>query len=144
MPMQPRPNSETVGPLRPSWIFCMVSSIMRGLVPRIPITLARSCPKNRDGRDIGERSDAVLRTTMPGHDDIENQSSLITSLRREANLGRGGAHFGVDGLFVFCEVLLEQADQLARGLVERGFILPGLHRIKDVRLDSRHRGRHGG
>jgi hypothetical protein len=22
-----------------------------------------------DGRDIGERSDAVLRTAMPGHDD---------------------------------------------------------------------------
>src|SRR5882762_5760179 len=24
---------------------------------------------DRDGRDIGERSDAVLRTAMPGHDD---------------------------------------------------------------------------
>jgi hypothetical protein len=23
-----------------------------------------------DGRDIGERSDAVLRTAMPGHDDL--------------------------------------------------------------------------
>jgi hypothetical protein len=26
------------------------------------------CYENRDGRDIGERSDAVLRTAMPGHD----------------------------------------------------------------------------
>jgi hypothetical protein len=26
--------------------------------------------QNLDGRDIGERSDAVLRTAMPGHDDV--------------------------------------------------------------------------
>jgi hypothetical protein len=26
--------------------------------------------KDVDGRDIGERSDAVLRTAMPGHDDV--------------------------------------------------------------------------
>src|SRR5580658_6435013 len=27
-----------------------------------------TCGKDVDGRDIGERSDAVLRTAMPGHD----------------------------------------------------------------------------
>jgi hypothetical protein len=27
--------------------------------------------KDVDGRDIGERSDAVLRTAMPGHDESE-------------------------------------------------------------------------
>jgi len=26
--------------------------------------------KDVDGRDIGERSDAVLRTAMPGHDGV--------------------------------------------------------------------------
>src|SRR5262249_6182751 len=32
--------------------------------------------------------------------------------------------------------------QLARGLVERGFVLPSLHWIEQVRLDAGHRGRH--
>jgi len=47
---------------------CVITfSVMRGLVPRIHVFLARG--KDVDGRDIGERSDAVLRTAMPGHDD---------------------------------------------------------------------------
>ena len=40
---------------------------MAGLVPAISIYEAR-CPDYLDHRDIGERSDAVLRTTMPGDD----------------------------------------------------------------------------
>jgi hypothetical protein len=40
---------------------------MAGLVPAISIRKARSF-RNRDARDIGERSDAVLRTATPGHD----------------------------------------------------------------------------
>src|SRR5712671_4279954 len=32
---------------------------------------AMSKIKDVDGRDIGERSDAVLRTAMPGHDDMD-------------------------------------------------------------------------
>ncbi len=36
---------------------------MRGLVPRIHVFLTEY--KGVDGRDIGERSDAVLRTAMP-------------------------------------------------------------------------------
>jgi hypothetical protein len=40
---------------------------MRGLVPRIHVFLRLG--KGVDGRDIGERSDAVLRTAMPGHDE---------------------------------------------------------------------------
>ena len=39
---------------------------MPGLEPGIHVLAAK---KNVDGRDIGERSDAVLRTTMHGHDD---------------------------------------------------------------------------
>jgi hypothetical protein len=38
---------------------------MPGLVPGIHVFE----PKVVDGRDIGEQSDAVLRTTMPGHDE---------------------------------------------------------------------------
>jgi hypothetical protein len=40
---------------------------MRGPVPRIHALL--EAKKDVDGRDIGERSDAVLRTAMPGHDE---------------------------------------------------------------------------
>ena len=43
---------------------------MPGLVPGIHV-LARK--KDVDGRDIGERSDAVLWTAMPGHDDLESR-----------------------------------------------------------------------
>ncbi len=38
---------------------------MPGLVPGIHVLLRK---KVVEGRDIGERSDAVLRTAMPGHD----------------------------------------------------------------------------
>jgi len=37
------------------------------LVPGIHVFLGKE--QGVDGRDIGERSDAVLRTAMPGHDD---------------------------------------------------------------------------
>jgi hypothetical protein len=40
---------------------------MPGLVPGIHV---RAAKKDVDGRDIGERSDAVLRTATPGHDDV--------------------------------------------------------------------------
>src|SRR5262245_56176133 len=33
-------------------------------------------PQDVDGRDIGERSDAVLRTAMPGHDEGEAVKTL--------------------------------------------------------------------
>jgi len=41
---------------------------MPALVGGIHISL-ECCEQDVDGRDIGERSDAVLRTAMPGHDD---------------------------------------------------------------------------
>jgi hypothetical protein len=47
----------------------MPSAVTRGLVPRVPLRKAQRAPK-RDDRDIGERSDAVLRTAMPGRDDL--------------------------------------------------------------------------
>ena len=54
---------------------------MRGLDPRIHVLL--STKKDVDGRDIGERSDAVLRTAMPGHDGVEGQIQN-TSLKKRA------------------------------------------------------------
>jgi len=41
---------------------------MAGLVPAIHVLLA-AFKKDVDARDIGERSDAVLRTAKRGHDD---------------------------------------------------------------------------
>jgi hypothetical protein len=43
--------------------------VRAGLVPAIPLRDAQCSPR-RDHRDIGERSDAVLRTTMPGDDGL--------------------------------------------------------------------------
>jgi hypothetical protein len=40
---------------------------MPGLVPGIHV-LSASEAEDVDGRDMGERSDAVLRTAMSGHD----------------------------------------------------------------------------
>jgi len=45
-----------------------LSSVIAGLVPAISIKKAQLCIPKRDGRAIGERSDAVLRTALPGHD----------------------------------------------------------------------------
>jgi hypothetical protein len=44
--------------------------VMPGLVPGIHV-FAESRKQRVDGRVIGEQSDAVLRTAMPGHDNIE-------------------------------------------------------------------------
>jgi hypothetical protein len=41
---------------------------MPGLVPGIHVLTAFARQEDVDGRDIGERSDAVLRTAMPGRD----------------------------------------------------------------------------
>jgi hypothetical protein len=41
---------------------------MAGLVPTIHV-FASTHHKDADARHIGERSDAVLRTAMAGHDD---------------------------------------------------------------------------
>jgi hypothetical protein len=40
---------------------------MAGLVPAIP-AFSLALPQDVDARDIGERSDAVLRTAIRGHD----------------------------------------------------------------------------
>ena len=47
-------------------------------------------------------------------------------LRRELQVRRGGADFGVDLGFELGKVLLEHADQRARGLVELGLVRPGV------------------
>jgi len=46
-----------------------LSSVMPSLVPGIH-ALSYRHEKDMDGRDMGERSDAVLRTAMPGHDEL--------------------------------------------------------------------------
>src|SRR5689334_3551280 len=43
------------------------SLVITGLVPVTSLMWAL-CLHHRDGRHIGEQSDAVLRTAMPGHD----------------------------------------------------------------------------
>src|SRR3954452_18623778 len=44
------------------------NGVMPGLVPAIHVS-RNSSKQDVDGRDIGEQSDAVLRTAMPGHDE---------------------------------------------------------------------------
>jgi hypothetical protein len=54
---------------------------MPGLVPGIHV-LTGSNEEDVDGRDIGERSDAVLQTAMPGHDEEQRQSEENGQLLR--------------------------------------------------------------
>jgi 5-methyltetrahydropteroyltriglutamate--homocysteine methyltransferase len=49
---------------------------MPGLVPGIHAFIA-GYNKDVDGRDIGERSDAVLRTAMPGHEGVTKGSDIM-------------------------------------------------------------------
>jgi hypothetical protein len=48
---------------------------MAGLVPAIH-DFAVFAPQDVDARDIGERSDAVLRTAMRGHDELGGRYAL--------------------------------------------------------------------
>jgi hypothetical protein len=52
---------------RPGHDTNALSFVMAGLVPAISLRDA-ICPPDRDHRDRGEQSDAVLRTAMPGDD----------------------------------------------------------------------------
>src|SRR5215813_9832931 len=70
------------------------------------------------------------------------ESNAPRSLGREAHLGRGGLHVGVDVLLVLDEILLEHAHEVARRFVEFRLVLPGLERIEQVRLDALKLGRH--
>src|SRR3954470_4805321 len=88
---------------------------MPGLVPGIHVLATK---QDVDGRDIGERSDAVLRTTMPGHDGMDGRAwrrfvLLGGLLRRRVVASRSGlgprriALGGTGGLFLGgrrCEV----------------------------------------
>src|SRR5437016_13321110 len=62
--------------------------------------------------------------------------------RRELYFRRGGTDVGVDLRFELGKILLEHANQRARGLVELGLVGPGLDRIEDMRLDAGQRGRY--
>ncbi len=54
----------------------LYKSVMAGLVPAIP-NGREWCPHDRDHRDIGERSDAVLQTAMPGDNNYKNPTRLF-------------------------------------------------------------------
>src|SRR6266404_5894965 len=62
--------------------------------------------------------------------------------RRELYFRRGGADFSVNLRFELGKILLEHADQRARGLVELGLVGPRLDRVEDMRLDAGQRGRY--
>jgi hypothetical protein len=47
-----------------------VSTVTPGLVPGIHVFSLVLSKEDVDGRDIGVRKHVVLRTTMPGHDNI--------------------------------------------------------------------------
>jgi hypothetical protein len=49
---------------------------MAGFIPAIPLRDA-PYPPHWDHRDIGERSDAVLGTAMPGDDNYRNNALLL-------------------------------------------------------------------
>jgi hypothetical protein len=50
---------------------------MPGLVPGIHVLTASVSRKTWMAGTIGERSDAVLRTAMPGHDDISIRMKMF-------------------------------------------------------------------
>src|SRR5215470_20381379 len=102
------------------------------LVPSEPLG-RREPARNCAGLSwIGTAGSNVARRPKGRH--CKQRSDGRRLLRRDAHLGRSGAHVGIDVLLVLDEVLLEHAHQLARGVVEGGFVLPGLHRIKEMRL----------
>src|SRR5580704_14869059 len=113
MPMQPSPKAETMGPLRPSWIFCISASrlVIPGRAKREPGIHNHRASRIRAwnaaviGGGYGFR---VPRCARPRND--------VSSLRRQPHFRRCGADVGVDVLFVFDEIVLEHAHQLARGL----------------------------
>jgi hypothetical protein len=70
---------------------------MPGRVPGIHVFLG--CGQDVDGRDIGERSDAVLRTAIPGHDDQRSSYfRLKHSLRNWAQV----SPLVLPSCFIFC------------------------------------------
>ena len=88
----------------------------------------------KSARERGRKAASSLGVQMT------DRASL---LRGDAHFGRGRAHVGIDVLSrTSTKFFWNMPHELARGLVERGFVLPGLHRIEQVRLDARHRGRH--
>jgi len=58
-------------------IYYKPLTVMPGLVPGIHVLASTNEQRDVDGRDIGERSDAVLRTALPGHDEGEEVMANI-------------------------------------------------------------------
>src|SRR5260370_29550821 len=63
-------------------------------------------------------------------------------LRSDLHFGRRSAHIGVNLALELHEIVLEHRNELARGVVELGLVLPSLVRIEQVRLDARELGWH--
>src|SRR5690242_13652414 len=64
---------------------------MAGLVPAIPMEWRSNARLSEDARDTGERSDAVLRTAMRGHDNLESHHS---GRRQSVDIGHNIDHSG--------------------------------------------------
>src|ERR1700686_4106496 len=111
--------------------------VMRGLDPRIH-------------REKGVYSRMMDCRVKPGNDKQKGRHRCRTfarydfasSLRRELDLGGGGADIGVDLGFELGKILLEHADQRARGLVELALVLPGFDRVENLARHTRQRGWH--
>jgi hypothetical protein len=61
---------------------------MAGLVPAIHAFYTILILQVVDARDIGEQSDAVLRTAMPGQDQKKRRLSLRAFGLRRPNMGK--------------------------------------------------------
>src|ERR1700733_13787447 len=83
-----------------------------------PSRLGGHCQSKRDARHIGERSDAVLRTSMAGHD---AEKSLRP--RRDGDQDRAHRVAAVDDLAAFV-----RADEAGIVLLEHGFLAVDDHR----------------
>jgi hypothetical protein len=86
-------------------------------------------PRGRSGRsshgfnsDPSNRSAVIVTYAIFWVPRAKSHVSPASSLRRKPHFECGGANVGIDVLSVFDEVVLEHMHQLARGLVERGFV----------------------
>src|ERR1700681_4237359 len=102
MPMQPRPKAETMGPLRPSWIFCIAASplVIPGRAKREPgiHNHRASRIRARNAVVLGGGYGFWVRAFGATRNDV-------LSLRREPHFGRRSTNVGIDVLFVFDEIV---------------------------------------
>src|ERR1700749_3125692 len=100
--------------------------------PSLPATNAKAFAQG------SWRSEAIQSLSLDRFVFARNDGYRVAYLLRgELDLGRGRANVGIDLGFELGEVLLEHADQRARGLVEFGLVLPGIHRVENFARHAR-------